>query len=419
MICLIDATVGGTVTDVKAQAINWLNAVAAITTATAGATLSVPSLTAPTATPAGANVITSTLSNAEGGGWTNSPSSNILNNYNASFGSPYQLDLYMSSGKASYPFRKLSFRTNPAYTFSGAYATYPDILISHGFNTTTNASGNYLLATSIGAAPPSNGTPNQYKCEVNYGSGTADLLTQPSAGQWLIASTARYFIAISGGLGSTGLPGTVIYVGLRSTQLWEDQYDDNPPLCSFLYHGGNAYGTAIGSNATMFARTQQSTGQVNTLPNWFAMNVRSSLAGAGFIDPLSGYNGASTPLSTVAGDPTYFWGNEIQIPLCLSSPGMFKSKNRASSVVTPPVSDPITGTLVPPAYPIQFARNTTNSFNAGGQIFGLYKSLGGTDSYMQQFYTPGQTVLVNGENYYCYAIGDTAASRDLFLVRKY
>jgi len=98
---------------------------------------------------------------------------------------------------------------------------------------------------------------------------------------------------------------------------------------------------------------------------------------------------------------------------------MMRSKQRGNYAMTGPVSDPLTGTLVPPAFPITFARNKQNSNNSGGTAIGLYKSMGGSDSFMQQYYTPGQTFVVNNEAYYAYAIGNDTLYRDLFLVRKY
>jgi hypothetical protein len=233
---------------------------------------------------------------------------------------------------------------------------------------------------------------------------------------------------MSGALGSTGYPGMMMYVGLRTTNLWEDQYDDNPPLASVVYDGTVNYNECTGSNASMWARTMQTTGVVNSLPAWYRIsNValnglnNGSISIDGFrVDPLSGYQNYSGPVfNTIATNPEYFWGNEMQIPMLPGAFGLMRSKQRADTVMTGPVSDPVTGTLVPPAFPISFARYKQNSNNSGGNAIGLYKSMGGSDIFMQQFYTPGQTFVVNNEAYYAYAIGNVASYRDLFLVRKY
>jgi hypothetical protein len=431
MLCKINATVGGA-TDEKARAINFLRAIQAICTAPAGSTPSVASVTTPTASPSigtsgSADVITSVISNTEAGGWTSSASTTITSNYNASYSDNYIVDLYRDSGKATYPYRKLSFRTNPTQLFSESYSSYPAIGVSHGYNTSTDASGNYLLGRSSWYDTDYGGVTNRYKFDVNYYNDSGgNHAFRPAAGEWLIASTERYFIAMSGGLGSTGLPGMMMYVGLRTTNGWEDQYDDNPPLASVVYDGTYNYNVPSGSNSSMWARTMQTTGVVNSLPAWYRVNniaassINANPSPLGYnVDPMTGwmgYTGGSA--GTYTTNPQYFWGNEMQIPMLPGGPGIMRSKQRENSVMTGPVSDPVTGTLVPPAFPISFARYKQNSNNSGGNAIGLYKSMGGTDTFMQQYYTPGQTFVVNSEAYYAYAIGNDTIYRDLFLVRK-
>jgi hypothetical protein len=80
--------------------------------------------------------------------------------------------------------------------------------------------------------------------------------------------------------------------------------------------------------------------------------------------------------------------------------------------------DPSTGTFVPPAFPIVFARNNQGATTAGGTAIGLYKSMSGSDTFLQQYYTPGQTFVVNNEAYYAYVIGNDTLYRDMFLIRK-
>ena len=125
MLCKINPTLGGA-TDERARAINFLRAIQAICTAPAGSTPSVASVTTPTASPVigtngSVNIITEVISNVEAGGWTASASTNITSNYSDTFTSRYTVDLYRDSGKAAYPYRKLSFRTNPVYSFNSSY----------------------------------------------------------------------------------------------------------------------------------------------------------------------------------------------------------------------------------------------------------------------------------------------------------
>lgn len=426
MLCKINATLGGS-TDERARAINFLRALQAICTAPAGSTPSVPSVgTGPTASPSGTNIITEVISNTEAGGWSTSSSTNITPNYNNAFASPYQLDLYRDSGKATYPYRKLSFRTPPTQPFSSTYTTYPRLYCVYGFNTAPDASGNYLLGTNNTAF--TNYETSRYYQIANRDATAANDLTYnrflaPVAGEYLIASTERYFMALSGGLGSNS--GTFMYVGLRTTNAWEDQYDDNPPLVSLTYDGTDTYNQAssgVGFKAWM--RTIQTTGVVNSLPAWFGHEISAfNSYGAPTAPPtqtnicmLSGIGNTSTGWNTF-NDERYHWGANLAVPIL--PVGQMRSKFRANATMTGPVTDPTTGTLVPPAYPLTVSRNVQNSQNSGSTLIGVYKSMGGSDLFMQQYYTPGQSFLVNGEYYYPYAIGNDTLYRDLFLIRRY
>jgi hypothetical protein len=433
MLCKINPSVNGTVTDQKAIAINFLRAIQAITTAAANSTPSALSQTAPTASPSGTNIITEVISNAEGGGWANTANTNITSNYSATATFPYTLDLSRESGKSAYPFRKLSFRTNPTYNFNSSYDTYPNIMVSHGFNTTANAGGSYLLGTSR-VMPTSGGiyTSNRFDVNMTDGTTTAYAYTPWApgvlGGEWLVASTERYFILMSGGLAASGNfgPGGMMYVGLRTTQAWEDSYNDNPPIASVCYDASVNYVHGCGSNASVWMRTLSPSGTVNSNPFWYRMDCQSSVAqsaAAGTYtgwDPLTFFNsGTTTQYATIMGNPYYHWASDIQMPMCPSAGvSNFKSKIRSTYGVTGPTTDPVTGTFVPPAFPIVFAKNTLGATNAGGTAIGLYKSMSGSDTFLQQYYTPGQTFAVNNEAYYPYVIGNNTLYRDMFLIRK-
>jgi len=446
MLCRIDATVGGA-TDEKARAINFLRALQAICTAPAGSTPSVASITTPTASPVigtsgSVDVIREVISNTEAGGWSVGSVTNITSNYNASFGSPYTLDLHRNSGKATYPFRKLTFRTNPYSLFSGSYSTYPFIAISHGFDTSSSATTSYLSTLAAFDIPTSGGVVNRYRFDVNVCNSDATAQTyapfRPAAGEWLIASTERYFIALSGALGGTGSPGQMIYVGLRSTNAWEDQYDDNPPLASVVYDGGQYFNVSTGSNSSMFARTLQTTGTVNSSPAWYRISNMASnstqrdFGNSGFstlaigqdIDPLSGYvghfqnnNNNYSQSRQYAEYADFYYGNELQIPM-LPIMGACRSKFRSNVHFIPMTVDPSTGIFTPPAWPLSISRNRQNSHNSGGQLFGIYKSAGGTDSYLNTHFTPGQTFVIGNESWYPYVIGNDTLYRDMWLIRR-
>jgi hypothetical protein len=427
MLCRINPTVGGA-TDERARALNFLRALQAICTAAAGSTPTCPSQTGPTASPSGTDVILEVISNTEAGGWTSSSSTNITSNYNASFASPYQLDLWRDSGKAVYPFRKMSFRTNPYYMFSSGYTSYPNIMASHGFNTANDASGGYLLGTTINNT--ATGTTNAFKMESVYwdndvNSNTYLTWLQPNQGEMLIASTDRYFICITGNVANlTGFQGNFTYMGLRQTQAWEDQYDDNPPICSLTYHGGQWW-SSIAGFATMWARTINSNGTVNSSPSWYktgnsawggAYNSNPGSNGTN-IDPLTGWNNTNSGLQNFT-FPSIYYGNEMQIPMLPHTYSMVTKRQDSQSHWIPPVTDPATGVFVSPAFPITFARNKNNSFNPGGNAFGVYKGFGGSDAWLSQYWVSGQNYIINNEAYYSYGCGHNQNYRDVFLVRK-
>jgi len=425
MLCKINPTIGGA-TDQKARALNFLRALQAICTAPAGSTPSVPSQTAPTASPSGTNVITEVISNTESGGWALSPSTNITSNYNTSFASPYQLDLYRDSGKATYPYRKLSFRTHPAFLFNGTFTSYPRLWASYGFNTAVDASGNYLLGTDRTAF--TSAVTNRYRQDANYDGQATDAATYNrmlavDQTEWLIASTERYFMALSGN--TVNGAGTFMYIGLRTTNTWEDQYDDNPPLVSLTYDGTEQYSAAspgVGYKAWM--RTFQTTGTVNSLPAWYGTEIGGWNAYGFPTDPgsltptcpLSGWYNSTGSINSARASQ-FYWGNSLAVPVLPM--GMMRSKFRDNTTMIGPVTDPSTGTLVPPAFPLMVSRNVQNSQNPGGSLIGVYKGLSGTDTFMQQYYTPGQTFVINNEPYYAYAIGNDTNHRDMFLIRKY
>lgn len=431
MLCKINPTLGGA-TDERARAINWLRAVQAICTAPAGSTPSVASVTTPTATPTigvsgSVNVITEVISNVEAGGWSSSASTNVTTNYNNSFGSPYQVDLYRNSGKATYPYRKMSFRTNPYYVFSSSYTSYPWIMASHGFNTATDATGNYLLGTTVNL--PANGVTNTWKFDVNgvtsneANTNSYSNTLRPNVGEWLIASTERYFMALSGSA-ANGNAGCFMYIGLRTTNSWEDQYDDNPPICSVAYDGSQFWQYGLGTNSSAWMRTFQTTGVQNSNAAWYSIQNNTwsghtnNPTTNGPICPLSGYANTTSNWNSF-NTASIYYGNQLQVPMLPGYFGMMRTKHREGNTMIGPVTDPATGSFVPPAFPLTVSRNVQNSQNPGGTLIGVYKSMGGTDTFMQQYYTPGQTFVINNEAYYAYAIGNDTNHRDLFLIRKY
>ena len=143
----------------------------------------------------------------------------------------------------------------------------------------------------------------------------------------------------------------------------------------------------------------------------------SRLSGDPFGGPLFRLKAMRGHYSTAQGYNGNFGDGETYI----GGMGPFSS----AGVNYPPIVDPNTGILVPPAYPINImlgiTSNTTSTayFNQGGRLPGIYKSLSGTDEFMNRYYVPGQNFIVDSENYYPYVTGTDALYRDMFLIRRY
>lgn len=459
MLCKIDCTLG--TTDEKARAINFLRAVRTVMTAAANTTPTSNVVTAPGIYNSSINVITEVVSNVETGGWTATSDSNVADNYNASLASYYQVDFVsnVQTGKATYPYMKCTLTTNMNYPFSGTYTTYPYLDFRIGFNNAASYSNTYSFAPGT---------------LVNNLSTTANIITAqqgatgvsnssypaivPQWGEYLIASTSRYVALLNSN--------AVTYFGYRTTNSWEDIYTDNPPIVAFSTHtrGGPSpdySGQTTNGNpgylydcttycAWMY--TQGINGNVSVAPQWrvhrwwanandlsgwsYSISNNSS---RGQMNPLSGtwYPTGTSSISSYPNSdssPTGFAAPMIPVfrptnnggiytagygfhNAALSSPLMFM-RTHSSMITQGGVTDPVTGTQVPAAYPLVFQSMTYSQTNSGGTAYGIYKSSCGSDMFLANIFTPGSTYTVGTESYYGYRVGFYAANRDIFLIRK-
>lgn len=430
MLVRFNATLGGA-TDEKARAINFLRCVQAVCTAAAGSTPSVQPVTAPSTLGTG-DCIVEVISNAEAGGWTSSASTTATTSYSATNATYYVVDLYNSStGKTTYPYAKVTFTTNLSYPFSAAFATYPYIDMIFGFHTATTADGAYLSGfTSNGVSQAADqwsayrsrnitGMQGVGATTVSYSGLLSDRALRAANGEWLIASTANYIILMN----SNG----IFYYGMRSNAAWENNYVDNPYVIGFSY---NIQGSNAASNAThTYASTcnnlacwgygVDSTGAVNpAAPKW-----KHAVYYSGSVGPCP-VGGQGIAASTGTGYYSWGYSGTNGYSGCLMPFGM-RSQN--GNTMVGPATDTSTGANVPPAYPI--VANYSGSVNnwqvlsvsalTGMVLPGIYRSLAGSDAYMNQYYTAGTTYVVGTENYYPYYVGNYTAYRDLFLIRKY
>lgn len=426
MLVRVDPTVGGA-TDERARAINMLRCIQAVCTAAAGSTPSVTPVTAPSTNGTG-DCITEVISNAEAGGWTSSASTNVTTAYNASASTPYQVDLYnTSTGKSTYPYYKATFCTNYTYSFNNSYSTYPYIDMIFGFHTTTTADGNYSAGfnsygtlgnqyseyTSRNMGPwglnPANAT--AYAANATYRA------FRPAHGEYLIASTANYIIVMNQNF--------LGYTGIRSNAAWENNYSNNPYVIGFQYNcQGNqsAYNVSpnpgsVCNGIAAWGYGVDNSGLISPSPRW----MHGQGHGASYsMCPIGG----GTTSGSVAGYHMFGYDSFGGYTGTLMPFGLRSSNG---NTMVGPSTDSATGANVPPAYPIvaNFAGSTNHwQFSAirnlsGMVLPGIYRSLAGSDAYMNQYYTAGTTYVVGSENYYPYILGNNATYRDLMLIRKY
>jgi len=456
---------------------NFLRCVKAIATAAAGtSSLTVNPFTNNTGTIDGTrNCIVSIMANAEAGGWTESASSNVIQSGSfttigsmSTFGQ-YKFDAYNSSGKGSYPYNKLCFTSQGGSSGAGtiyqqnygegAYnngygAYYP--MMTFGSSTTTDWTDTRFIPT--GASAGTNQTNYGYgNSPSTYGSGSSYQNLSFSLGSehaynsaqyydfsrfnvtgtdriFYMAVTANYCILwetsnannyISGystylssqpsGVNYNYLQayGTLWYGGLRETQAWENTLSNNPPwvcLQQTFTRATSGSGTSPYpfNSIAAFMATYADNGVINpTTQIYVSSNGYTTPYFNNLNLQLFGYMSGSSPQSGLL---TPFvsrdWANA-------GTMGTYYTNQHYM-----PTVDPVTGTAVPPAFPIVARRVTSGSWNPGGAIRGLYRSLSMPYTSMQNYFAPGQTYnIYNPVSQVTDTYMPIIFNEDMFLVR--
>lgn len=437
MLVRFNPTLGTTST--QRRAYNFMRVITAVATAAAGSTPVVRPLTAAGTYDTNVDLITEVIANSEAGGWTISGTddTNGHNLPDASYSDTnlqnrvYRADFYRASGKAAYPYVKFTVLPQVFSTWT----TYPYMDIVCGCHIDTKyravsgfegASGttaalssvNITAANQDGTRMPSHGIRQN---ETAIGAGTAAV----PRNEWLLAITANYFILIQ--------PWTSItYFGTRTAQPWESGYDDNPPIVAW--------------HTPLYDWTQSSTNRTYMPKKTFAWWRLRDGNGTVRPQPYLSFHQAlneDNNFVTHTHHTTQYATSVVNSIAKITSDGrsapLFHLKaNRNSWPTNPPpnsngynyypVTDPTTGVQVPPAHPIYMQlgvveATTSNQsqafFNEGGRCLGIYKSLSGSDAFMNDYYTAGQNFIVDGENYYPYVTGRDTLYRDMFLIRRY
>lgn len=435
MLAVINVGLGAN-TSYKNRTINFMRAIKAVVTAPAGSTPTCNVIS----NPAGsleANQMITVLSNTVAGGWSvDTANGNIGDTYSDSYSAPYVLHLYTDSGKNQFPYRCFTIRTSPSYAFSSSFDSYPHLAFYNGVSNNTvfgtapyngnyvngiaNTSilmndprtswSNYTIGSAATGSAPFNIAMVNYLND-NYSSympGTESINT------FYVAATSEYIIIINRAIG-------MIYSGTRTTQPWEDLYDDNPPVVGISFTGGVV---GAGSSVYGWTRTLSGTGDNLAANNAYsknlAFNTHSSLYSNNSyhsIEPVTGIpmaGGASvgsmygsayqgrvgyTNISNTASNGWY----NMPAPMFFSAvmgyvtTAGYIAGNQYNSYPTmlyAPDTDNTTGALTPPAVPIVF-QIFGASFNPGGRIKGLYKSLSGNTPYCYSIGSNRQIITVN------------------------
>jgi hypothetical protein len=447
MLVKFDPTIGTASTPLRLY--NFMRIITAVATAAVNSTPVVRPMTSQNTFNNSLNCITEVIANSEGGGWQVS-GTNDTNGHNlpdATYtdanlnNKVYRADFFRNSGKAQYPYLKFTVLPQLGTGTQGTLSSYPymDIIAGAHVDTRYNAQSGYAPSNlysalaSVNLTLTSNNTTTITShgirpIETGVGTGTAG----QSRSEWIMAVTENYFILIQPWTSMT-------YFGLRTTQPWETGYDDNPPIVG--WHTPTWIWSTVANmpkKMMAFWRLRDGTGAIRPQP-YLSFNQELT----------SAYNYVTASHS----NPQYTGNEELSLGRISSdgrgAPLFYLKANRDYNSVSGsqpflaqgtyggsttngiqywPTTDPATGVQVPCAVPINMqmgiSENTTTDqsqmyFNQGGRCLGIFKSLSGSDAFMNNFYTPGQNFVVDGENYYPVLTGSSTTNRDMFLIRRY
>lgn len=416
MLAYIDPYVGAVSTDQKTRHFNTICAIHAIATAAAGSTPVVNPVNTSGVKNTSYNCIT-VLSNTEAGGWTSgvSTTSTASTTYNGTYGNPYMVDLYKSTGKTSYPYYRCAFG-NWNYPFSSNFGSYPHCSYRLGATTGNPSSVGFSSDTDWYGAANTYPSISSLESVTNYEAGAFRFDTQGDI--IYVAATTNYLIIST--------PTYIVYFGIRDVAGWELTRSDNPPWVSFGYgrqyneyyglfsniqHGTHlaAWSSGIKSDGTQIAPTK-----FGSRTDW----------STGFC-PISGwYNtyGYGTHKAGVGSPASSEWNSYCRIKLPLfymnSNFGAYQGSEDGFPSDSP-VTDPVTGLNVPPAYPIVFNTVKCNESNAAtlGKAPGIYKGMYGNKATLDYFVTASE-YTIGGETYVPIRTGARTYAPDLFFLRK-
>lgn len=206
------------------------------------------------------------ISNQEAGGWLAGNSSNINANtaFNASFSSPYHVDLYRSSGKSSAPYYRVIYH-NRSLPFSTANSATITALQYIGGHTTQNPATTVYTSATPWVNVSTSQSSTSYRSHSGRDNQDRDFEFANSAWQnndlrimnlgrtddeFYIATTSEYIILTN--------KNSVLYFGIRPQAAWETSRTDNPSWVMWGYTRG---WTASGNYGLLSQAANQGTGE--------------------------------------------------------------------------------------------------------------------------------------------------------------
>jgi hypothetical protein len=202
--------------------------------------------------------------------------------------------------------------------------------------------------------------------------------------------------------------GRLIYMGLRETQPWEDELNNNPPWVAmqFTHPAGNLRaGTQLlpfsDDFYAAYMATKNDAGVTTANASIHVTSDTYRYVGAT-------WNNATTMYTTAAPSrgfqpfqiyPDYAAGQNSMLDMPLFTRRQTVASWAANTSPYLPSTDPVTGSLVPPAVPLVIKRSAYNTWNPGGQVRGMYKSLDMPITTMKYYFSEGQIFTVGGDPY--------------------
>ena len=366
------------------------------------------------------NMITSVIANTETGGWLLDVNNTVQDYFQISNTgtNALVLDLYNTvTNKVTYPYHKIAVigsatNTSAAATGNSTVVVSNHFLAYHGAANGqgwSNATSAFAPAT-VGVTAPT-GPSAMVNQRLTYS--TASYNWTSTDYIFTLACNSYYMHVISNNC--------LVSMGMRNTQTWEDNYPDNPPVYSFSVDTRTPTSSVFyPSSLFAYMRTISNTATFNAAARY--QTVQTGISTVANVNPVTGQT-----MSLAAANATLFDINYLRFQTPMG--GIFQLNTHQIATAIPlgygPVYDSTTGTMVPPAYPIVIQNSRPGSYNSGGNVRGLYKSLSGaanTTGFLtiSNFFVANATYTIDSDSYTPVLNGanNVTSSTDLFLVRR-